>query len=160
MEECSELLPVNCGCGGKAEVYQDGNDFLCGCTLCGTETNWYGSAEEAVAAWNTAMGATDMNVGSKERIIHCSECAHWMDRCVLMNDGRIRQYKANENFVTIAEGMNEGSKCLYDDRCIEDGCAIFRDKDDFCSKAEKRQSSYEEWYGIKDGIYAKRWKDE
>ena len=157
MATCSEKIePVRCGCGGEAVIEYIGSPFspyVVKCKKCGVRTDEEDTESEAIEAWNRAMGATS-------RIIHCSECAHWMDRCVLMNDGRIRQYKAKENFVTISEGINEGAKCLHDERCIEDGHAIFREADDFCSKAEKRPSSYEEWYGIKDGIYAKRWKDE
>jgi hypothetical protein len=50
-------------------------------------------------------------------------------------------------------GINMGSRCLYDKKCIEDGYAIFRSKDDFCSKARKRPCSYEQWWGIVDGFY-------
>ena len=93
-------------------------------------------------------------------VIRCIDCAYWMDKCVYLNDGRIRKYAEGEKFVGADVGINEGSKCLYDEEhgVHLDGYAIFRQANDFCSKAEKRHTDYDTWYGIVDGIYARRWR--
>lgn len=72
------LKPVLCGCGGEAEidwVLQPDGVYMTGvyCENCGTKTIPFWSMEKdkaidyAVTTWNRAMGATDMNVGDKER---------------------------------------------------------------------------------------------
>ena len=96
------------------------------------------------------------------KVIHCIDCAYWMDKCVYLNDGRIRKYADGETFVEAKVGINEGAKCLYDEEhgVHLGGYAIFRQSCDFCSKAEKRPFKYDTWFGIKDGIYARRWKDD
>lgn len=96
------------------------------------------------------------------KVIHCIDCAYWMDKCVYLNDGRIRKYADGETFVEANVGINEGAKCLYDEEhgVHLGGYAIFRQSCDFCSKAEKRPFKYDTWFSIKDGIYARRWKDE
>lgn len=157
----SELKPVRCGCGGEAKVdkhtyYRALPTYGVRCHRCGQETRqFYMTEAEAIKAWNKAMGERT------EKVIHCIDCAYWMDECVYLNDGRIRKYSDGETFVEVDVGINEGAKCLYDEEhgVHLDGYAIFRQSCDFCSKAEKRPFEYDTWFGIKDGIYARRWKD-
>lgn len=155
-----KLTPVRCGCGGEAKVISYLSREYCKmtyyvrCVECGTETDDLHSEAEAITAWNRAMG--------ERKIIHCIDCVYWMDNCVYLNDGRIRKYTDGEKFVGADVGINEGSKCLYDeDHGVHlGGYAIFRQANDFCSKAEKRHTDYDAWFGIKDGIYARRWKED
>ena len=100
--------------------------------------------------------------------IPCSECIYWRDERVLMNDGKARQYNGDEpdalgikHSVTTDVGINEGAKCLYEEgRGWRTDHTTFRNADDFCSRAKKRPCSYEEWYGIVDGVYAEPWRGE
>ena len=46
---------------------EDGFDHTVYCSKCNIETQMYDTEAEAITAWNRAMGATDMNVGEKER---------------------------------------------------------------------------------------------
>lgn len=69
-----ELKPVRCGCGGEAKVISYLSREYCKmayyvrCVECGTETDDLHTEAEAITAWNRAMsGATDTNVGDKER---------------------------------------------------------------------------------------------
>ena len=54
--------PVNCGCGGEAKVYDcDKYDsfsmlYWVSCEKCDITTDSYDSEEEAIDAWNKAMG--------------------------------------------------------------------------------------------------------
>lgn len=90
-----------------------------------------------------------------------------MDERVLMPDGRMRVYTDNDvdalgikHMVSADEGINCGAKCLYEEnRGWETDHTTFKNACDFCSRAQKRPCSYEEWWGIKNGIYARRWKD-
>ena len=52
-----ELKPVRCGCGGEAEPYAwVSGSYSCHCLSCGIETTNFKTPEEAVKAWNRAMG--------------------------------------------------------------------------------------------------------
>lgn len=74
-----ELKPVRCGCGGEAKIeWANGYDPFAEkripklwygviCKKCKIQTKAYYTEAEAITAWNRAMGATDMNVGDKER---------------------------------------------------------------------------------------------
>ena len=72
-----ELKTVRCGCGGEATtgtIFYEGavrygikQQYYAECQNCKTRTFRYATEAEAVTAWNTAMGATDNNVGDKER---------------------------------------------------------------------------------------------
>ena len=100
--------------------------------------------------------------------IPCSECMYWRDERVLMNDGKARQYNGDEpdalgikHSVSIDVGINQGAMCLYEEgRGWSTDHTTFRNADDFCSRAKKRPCSYEEWYGIVDGVYAEPWRGE
>lgn len=92
-------------------------------------------------------------------VVRCKDCKYWRDRYIRENDGRIRQYKAedlkNGHYVSSDVGVNVGAMCEYD----KDGWAwdhsVFREADDYCSRGIERPCSYEEWWGIKDGYYPK-----
>ena len=63
-----ELKPVRCGCGGEARIGKIyGDAWTVECTKCAIQSGCYDTEVEAIEAWNRAMGATDMNVGDKER---------------------------------------------------------------------------------------------
>lgn len=64
-----EPKPVCCGCGGEAEVLHPSytHCIVVMCGKCGIRTPYMNSEAEAITAWNRALGATDMNVGDKER---------------------------------------------------------------------------------------------
>jgi len=52
---------VPCGCGGKAKIWpsdlRQATDYEVGCTECAMTTGWVrGKQENAMKAWNTAMG--------------------------------------------------------------------------------------------------------
>ena len=92
-----KLTPVRCGCGGEANtrsyvntfhVTEDGYDHTVYCSKCNIETKMYDTEAGAITAWNRAMGATDTNVGNKERtakveavekpnVFKCSECGQY-----------------------------------------------------------------------------------
>ena len=49
--------PIRCGCGGEArtgKIY--GDAWTVECTECGIQSGCYDTEEEAIAAWNEAMG--------------------------------------------------------------------------------------------------------
>ena len=87
-----KLKPVNCGCGGEAKVdWTVINDaYMAGvvCQKCGIKTapvwrryDLEGAKEEAVTAWNTAMGAGKDKVAITKGYwmvtydgLHCSVC--------------------------------------------------------------------------------------
>ena len=64
-----ELNPVRCGCGGEAQVMHPSytHCIVVMCGKCGIKTPYMNTETEAIETWNRAMGATDMNVGDKER---------------------------------------------------------------------------------------------
>lgn len=94
-------------------------------------------------------------------IIFCKECQYWRDAFVRQNDGRWRQYKESDRdpifntlLVSNDVGINEGAKCMYEDnKGWATDHTVFRNEDDYCSKARKRPCSYEQWWGIVDGFY-------
>ena len=66
METCPKIEPVNCGCGGKAQIetvttrFEQKPRFRIICEKCKISTIWdYFSEAEAVEAWNLAMGSTE-----------------------------------------------------------------------------------------------------
>lgn len=86
-----ELKPVRCGCGGEAKVQRvrtlKSHVLVVMCTKCEIATNYYTNEAEAVEAWNRAMGATDTNVGDKERtakvmndgVNYCENCEGYVE---------------------------------------------------------------------------------
>ena len=67
-----ELKPVRCGCGGKVAVLVGEDEFhrwklwyRVKCWECGIQTQQKRTKAEAITAWNTAMGAKDINVPAK-----------------------------------------------------------------------------------------------
>ena len=83
-----ELKPVRCGCGGEAVLCEsdkyDSFDFtyMIYCKACGISSDVYDTEAEAIQAWNTAMGATDTNVGNKTAKVKWSE----VDGCHLCGE--------------------------------------------------------------------------
>ena len=69
----NELKPVNCGCGGKAAVlvgYPNRKGqiyYRVKCWDCGTQTCHKRTREEAITAWNRAMGERTAKVGELEK---------------------------------------------------------------------------------------------
>ena len=61
MSEKTNQKPVKCGCGGEAEVCKSplkyGYCYFVKCERCETATNIFVKVEEAIEAWNKAMGA-------------------------------------------------------------------------------------------------------
>lgn len=52
-----ELKPVRCGCGGEAKINQTSETgFAVYCERCVIHTGLYHHKEDAIEAWNTAMG--------------------------------------------------------------------------------------------------------
>lgn len=96
-------------------------------------------------------------------VVRCKDCIYWRDSYVEENDGTERQCRDDDvdlfgmRGVTIDIGINVGSMCLLE----ENKCGwkpnknIFRNENDFCSRGERRPCSYEEWWGIVDGVYPK-----
>lgn len=94
-------------------------------------------------------------------VVRCRDCKFWHDDYVRQNDGAKRKYRDDDvdplgikNSVTLDIGINCGAMC-----CVEDGKGwgmnkrVFRQADDFCSRGELRPCSYDEWWGIVDGVY-------
>ena len=101
-----------------------------------------------------------------KKIVRCKDCIYWKDKHVRLPDGRERQYLPEdyENIdgnkllipsVTADVGINVGSQCLYEsNRGWACDKTVFRNADDYCSRAEKRTTSYESCWNICDGWYA------
>ena len=77
-----ELKPVRCGCGGEAKFGTDINQYTGNqkywiqCEKCGTQTKKHKTKEEAIEAWDKAMGAKDINVPAKW--IPYPDCGYWV----------------------------------------------------------------------------------
>ena len=87
---------MKCGCGGEAYIFRGENRNWIFCVECHTESKPYETVEEAIEAWNRAMGAKDINVPNKERTAKvtdtwkisgfkelnawCPECEHRITR--------------------------------------------------------------------------------
>ncbi|MBQ6503196.1 MAG: Lar family restriction alleviation protein [Flexilinea sp.] len=76
MPEYPETKRVPCRCGGKAllGIFESteitgGRVYIVICDDCKIRTDYYPEAEEAVKAWNRAMGAKDINVPANERTV-------------------------------------------------------------------------------------------
>ena len=70
----NEMKPVQCGCGGEAEIFHIAPDEGCEgsycvrCSECLTQTPFFSKdKEKAITAWNKAMSSKDINVFTKER---------------------------------------------------------------------------------------------
>lgn len=93
-EMSDKLKPVRCGCGGEAEIVKrfspdyDLDVFYAKCKNCGIETDEYFLEDEAIVAWNIAMGAPSAEPGRKKGKwieinrtssfiwLRCSECGY------------------------------------------------------------------------------------
>lgn len=89
------LTPVRCGCGGEAKVYEwfDGNSAGCMqyfvyCFNCGTAARCdYDTEDEAITAWNRAMGERTAKVETVEKpnVYKCGNCGQYMHRTIWSN---------------------------------------------------------------------------
>ena len=79
----NELKPVNCGCGGEAEVLKFNNDsWIVMCNKCRISSENYTSKDKAITAWNQAMGERKTGKwvvyecpdGKKSYYIECNQC--------------------------------------------------------------------------------------
>ena len=94
-------------------------------------------------------------------VVLCKDCRFWRDRYIKQNDGVERKYTDKDvdalgikDSVTLDVGVNVGAMCRYEDgRGWRNDKSVFRNKDDFCSRGELRPCSYDEWWGIIDGVY-------
>ena len=58
-----KLKPVRCGCGGEAKINQTSETgFAVYCERCVIHTGLYHHKEDAIKAWNTAMGEKTVKV--------------------------------------------------------------------------------------------------
>ena len=68
------MIPVKCRCGGEPEVHIMGHEmcdaqyYVC-CENYDTRTWLFDSEEEAIEAWNKAMGVKGIKVPNKEIVI-------------------------------------------------------------------------------------------
>ena len=65
-----ELNPVNCGCGGKAQVFfpfANNSIYMIECKKCGICTSAYETETEAIQAWNKAMNERTAKVKDLDR---------------------------------------------------------------------------------------------
>ena len=64
------IKPVNCGCGGKAEIFHIAPEGCIGsycvrCSICLTQTPFFNKdKEKAIEVWNRAMGTNTNSVVS------------------------------------------------------------------------------------------------
>ena len=59
-----ELKPVNCGCGGEAQVLHPSytHCIVVMCGKCGIKTPYMNTEAEAIKAWNRAMSGNEIGV--------------------------------------------------------------------------------------------------
>lgn len=109
-----KLTPVRCGCGGEAKVETDHDTIQpvapidwkrVVCTKCNIRTTWRKTEDEAITAWNLAMGTdirtlmkvfaydatcaickkkkeriAKVEVVEKPNVFKCSECGQYFHR--------------------------------------------------------------------------------
>lgn len=99
-------------------------------------------------------------IKNKGELIRCNDCIFWKPEHVKQNDGTERPYTEEEKHggdflicpcVSTSVGINIGSQCFveYNKGWNEDK-TVFRSKDDYCSRAEKRPdgiSAEDYWFG-------------
>ena len=90
-----ELKPVLCGCGGEVVIMPTPSGrFAVGCQKCDICTGLYNTETEAITAWNTAMGAKDINVPNKGEWINVSKTA-WLPEFQCSKCGEKYTYRHN-----------------------------------------------------------------
>ena len=77
-----ELKPVRCGCGGEAQVLEPSytNCYVVQCGKCGIRTPYMNTDDEAITAWNRAMGNRD-ELSRVERTAKPKKGAYDLTRC-------------------------------------------------------------------------------
>ena len=140
-------------------------DELCN-TIC-----QYSKKQRAVMCSSCELGIAfdvvdDFPTEDVQPVVRCKDCIYWKDWHVRYPDGRERQYLPEEYedidgykllvpSVTSDVGINVAPQCMYEkNRGWSCDKTVFKNADDYCSRAEKRTSSYESWWGICDGWYA------
>ena len=120
-------------------------------------------AEEQLKSIGKSLGEKMDDV---QPVVRCKDCRYWKDCHVRYPDGRERQYLPEDYedidgykllvpSVTSDVGINVAPQCMYEkNRGWSCDKTVFKNADDYCSRAEKRTSSYESWWGICDGWYA------
>lgn len=78
-----------------------------------------------------------------ETLVHCKDCIWWEDEHVLLSDGNRRPYTEEEKKncptgVTCDIGINVGSRCMVNPYITN----LFRNSDDYCSRADMRKKVY------------------
>lgn len=103
----------------------------------------------------------DMKPADVRPVVFCRDCKFWHDAYVKQNDGTKRKYREDDvdplgikNIVTLEVGVNIGAMCRYElGRGWFTDKTVYRRADDYCSRGETRPCSYDEWWGIVDGVY-------
>ena len=96
-----KLKPVRCGCGGEAAVlvgYPNRKGYIyyrVKCWECGTQTLHKRTREEAITAWNRAMGAT------KEKALRL--LIDWAVACGFGYDNIPEEYEKYKNSISDME---------------------------------------------------------
>lgn len=81
-----ELTPVRCGCGGEAKIetvttrFEQVPRFRIRCEKCNISTIWnYFAKDDAIEAWNRAMGGVAKNATTECSVQECAENARCSD---------------------------------------------------------------------------------
>ena len=102
------MKPVNCGCGGEAEVYAwVSGSYSCHCLSCKIETTNCKTPEEAVTAWNKAMS------GSAEEKLK----AFWDGMSAEMKEERTAKVKEGWGFAVCECGHRVFEGDIYCAHC-------------------------------------------
>lgn len=103
-------------------------------------------------------GARKLIEEAPEAVVHCKDCCHWKPPHIVLPDGKQRAYKEGDTdgdplgmFVSSDVGVNWGGRCwLEHNRGYGRDMRIFRNEDDYCSRAEKRPDGFtaEAFWGL------------
>lgn len=80
----------------------------------------------------------------------CWDCCYWRDEVMVAPDGKVRVPTDQD------KQKGRGIKkpvCLYGENKHNGVPPAPREWYDYCSRWHERVGSYEDWYGIKDGVY-------
>ena len=118
-----ELKPVRCGCGGKAKVDEWIDVCEVRCPYCGISIRRI-FKDEAIEAWNRAMGAKDINVPDKERTAKVTTVEKPVDGC-------------DKKITVTSCGNCETVVSLFDNYCCGCGCRLIWRETEHRQYAEK-----------------------
>ena len=117
-----ELKPVNCGCGGEAKVdiklvsSSPAERKRIYCSKCYISTDWMKSEDEAIHAWNRAMGAL-LPEGDPQK----------NDRCEYSNttERTAKVVKGSNGMITVAACGDCGTVVnIFDKYCARCGARL------------------------------------